>query len=262
MPSKKTSQVKTRRAKAANLAVGISSFWAISIYAYLSSGGKSNTGTYLVLFTLAAAAAWAWAIMKIRADQGAGKTLAELQALSPDEFEDWVGARFRDMGYSVKTTGAGGDHGIDLIAERGDEIAVIQCKNYRSRSVGEPVLRDLFGTMHHFEGTKAYLVTTGQLTQAAKAWVKGKPIEVWDDDRVAAISAQFARKTTEKAVLARAAVAAATEIGPVETAQTEPTAAGTCPRCGSALVERRNRQSGDRFLGCSSFPRCRYIQEL
>lgn len=31
----------------------------------------------------------------------------------------------------------------------------------------------------------------------------------------------------------------------------------TCPRCGADLVERTNRQSGEKFLGCSRFPRCR-----
>jgi len=33
--------------------------------------------------------------------------------------------------------------------------------------------------------------------------------------------------------------------------------AGKCPRCGANLVERTNRQSGEQFLGCSRFPRCR-----
>src|SRR5262249_40217135 len=39
----------------------------------------------------------------------------------------------------------------------------------------------------------------------------------------------------------------------------------TCPRCGAALVERRSRTaSSDQpaFLGCQSFPRCRYTRQL
>ena len=30
-----------------------------------------------------------------------------------------------------------------------------------------------------------------------------------------------------------------------------------CPRCGAAMVERRERSSGAGFLGCSRFPECR-----
>ena len=35
-----------------------------------------------------------------------------------------------------------------------------------------------------------------------------------------------------------------------------------CPRCGSPLVlrkARRGRHEGSEFLGCSSYPKCRYI---
>lgn len=33
-----------------------------------------------------------------------------------------------------------------------------------------------------------------------------------------------------------------------------------CPLCGSRLVQRRNRRTGSEFIGCSSFPSCRYVQ--
>jgi len=32
-----------------------------------------------------------------------------------------------------------------------------------------------------------------------------------------------------------------------------------CPRCDSDLVARKNRKTGEDFLGCSSYPKCRYI---
>ena len=31
----------------------------------------------------------------------------------------------------------------------------------------------------------------------------------------------------------------------------------TCPKCGEAMVMRTARASGDRFWGCSAFPKCR-----
>ncbi|RPJ67662.1 hypothetical protein DRW07_06705 [Alteromonas sediminis] len=56
-------------------------------------------------------------------------------------------------------------------------------------------------------------------------------------------------------------------LSPVHYMQTEPKAAMTtqvvCPKCGNELVERqakRGPHTGNIFLGCSNFPRCRYIE--
>lgn len=35
-----------------------------------------------------------------------------------------------------------------------------------------------------------------------------------------------------------------------------------CPKCGSELIVRKNNASGDFFLGCSDFPKCRYTAEI
>jgi hypothetical protein len=35
-----------------------------------------------------------------------------------------------------------------------------------------------------------------------------------------------------------------------------------CPRCGGVMVERPNRRTGERFLGCRRFPRCRGARSL
>lgn len=114
----------------------------------------------------------------------AAQVLCELRALSPIEFEHWAADRFRELGYSVETTATSGDHGVDLIVRKSVEIAIVQCKHYDYGVVGEPVVRDLYGSMHHYEANRAYLVTTGRLTQAACQWVLGKPITVWDREHL------------------------------------------------------------------------------
>jgi len=35
-----------------------------------------------------------------------------------------------------------------------------------------------------------------------------------------------------------------------------------CPRCTATMVERSNRQSGEKFLGCSRFPKCKGTREI
>jgi restriction system protein len=38
--------------------------------------------------------------------------------------------------------------------------------------------------------------------------------------------------------------------------------AGACPRCGGMMVERANKRSGDRFLGCNRYPDCKGTRSL
>ena len=96
---------------------------------------------------------------------------------------------------------------------------VVQCKNYRVCTVGEPVLRDLFGGVNATDAAGAYLVTTGRLTGLASVWIRGKLTDATDGRR----------QHTDALVNLRACVV------------------------GASLIERTNRRSGERFLVCSGF---------
>jgi len=34
-----------------------------------------------------------------------------------------------------------------------------------------------------------------------------------------------------------------------------------CVDCGEVMVPRRNRETGERFYGCSEYPECKYTEE-
>ena len=82
--------------------------------------------------------------------------------------EAWVGEWFRNLGYEVHITAFQGDHGVDLILS----------------TVGEASPAGSVGAMHHVGAHGVVLVTTGQLSKAARDWLVGKPIEVWDAPRL------------------------------------------------------------------------------
>jgi Restriction endonuclease len=107
-----------------------------------------------------------------------------LIGLAPEAFETWVGEQFRRSGYKVQATPFRGDHGVDLILTRDREKTVVQCKHHPLTTIGEPVLRDLFGAMNHLQADGGFLVTTGQVSKAAREWLVGKRIEVWDANRL------------------------------------------------------------------------------
>jgi len=109
--------------------------------------------------------------------------LSKLQAMDPIAFEKYVGTLFAKRGYRVQDTQASADEGIDLIVRQGRRMAVVQCKRYQG-SVGQPVVRDLYGVMLHTRANEAYLVTTGTVTAAARRWAEGKPIHLVDQHRL------------------------------------------------------------------------------
>jgi HJR/Mrr/RecB family endonuclease len=110
------------------------------------------------------------------------RKLEDLKAFSPDDFEALVAKLFEAYGHKVEPVGGNADHGVDILVMNGQgEKWVVQCKRY-SGSVGEPVVRDLYGTMLHEEAQGAYLVTTGTFTRRAQQWAAEKPIILYDGE--------------------------------------------------------------------------------
>ena len=190
---------------------------------------------------LGAVLAWRRAARHDAAFRQTGLTRADLKKLSPEQFEQWCAARLREQGFRVSEVGGQGDHGVDLIAERGEDRIVVQCKRWFGvRLVGEPQVRDLYGAMHHESATGAMVITTGVFSEPALAWARGKNMQLWDVERLIG--------GTPLAAITATAITAAS--------------ARPCPRCNGTLVRRVARRNQQPFFGCSTFPRCRYTQPI
>ncbi|MFW5713643.1 MAG: restriction endonuclease [Brevefilum sp.] len=112
------------------------------------------------------------------------RTLDSLLALSPKDFEQLVAELFEAYGHQAEIAGGTADHGVDVIVRQAQgEKWVVQCKRYAG-SVGEPMVRDLLGTLQHEEAQRAYLITTGSFTSRAKAWAEGKPLMLYDGEQL------------------------------------------------------------------------------
>nr|WP_302663323.1 restriction endonuclease [uncultured Agathobaculum sp.] len=115
-------------------------------------------------------------------------TTDDLMKVSPIEFEKICKSILETMNFNVATTKTVGDGGIDLIATREDVFFsgkyIIQCKRYAG-SVGEPVLRDLYGVVTAEQANKGILMTTGTFTASAKKFAARKPLELIDGEQLA-----------------------------------------------------------------------------
>lgn len=118
----------------------------------------------------------------------------DIDTLSGVEFEKVCKRLLERMGFSVETTKASGDGGIDLIGYNTQPLLsgkyIIQCKRYAG-SVGEPIIRDLYGVVTSERANKGILITTGHFTKSAISFAENKPIELIDGAQLKVLIEQY-----------------------------------------------------------------------
>ena len=180
------------------------------------------------------------------------RNLGFLQTLDPKVFQKLIWIAFRNSGYQVEETPFAKDGGVDGFLARDSKRLVLQCKRYRG-DIGEPTVRDLFGTIGHHGADGGILVTTGRVSEPAKAFARGKPIQLFDG----------------KALLDLLAIATLTDDSVPDDFVVPPGGEprvlreklrkdqlAKCPMCDGRLIFRTGRRGP--FYGCSRWPRCPY----
>ena len=237
---------------------GIVAFFVIryGIGAYLSAAGGPLLGpvgqqigsliaplAWLVMVACWLAAMMSWANARKRRILHDTRTdLGSLVTISWQEFEMLVGESYRRQGYEVVESGLGGkDGGIDLILSKHGRRELVQCKQWKRRQVNAFTVREMWGLVEHHGADAVHIVSSGNFTADARQFARGKPIYLVTGAEL------YERIRSAQAV--------------IDVGATGSPAAGNhltaCPVCSGAMVERRNRRSGERFLGCARFPACR-----
>ncbi|WP_353254117.1 restriction endonuclease [Salinisphaera sp. PC39] len=156
------------------------------------------------------------------------------------DFEHLVHAWFERQGYQVESTAAGADGGVDLVARKGGEVFLVQCKQWRAHKIGVSVVRELYGVMVARGAAGGFVVGVGEFTSDALEFAEGRNIELTD----------------ARAVIGEAGERTPSQSQPAGQERREP----ECPRCGSGMVRRtarRGANAGQDFYGCSQYPNCR-----
>ena len=168
-----------------------------------------------------------------------------LNAMSWQQFEALVSEAFRCKGYKVTGKGGGGaDGGIDLVLKKEGETFLVQCKQWRAVRVGVNIVRELYAVMAARGATGGFVVTSGVFTEEARAFAKGKHVELMDGKALH----RLIRGVRVPGKLFRDPLSVMT------------TGAPFCPECQSRMVMRKAQHganAGKPFWRCSQYPECK-----
>jgi HJR/Mrr/RecB family endonuclease len=108
--------------------------------------------------------------------------------------EEEVKELLQSMGLQATTTRTTGDGGIDIVAYSDSPVFsgkyVVQCKDWAG-SVGEGVVRDLYGVVTAEAANKGILITTGTISKSAQKFADGKPLELIDGEQLSKLLSKF-----------------------------------------------------------------------
>src|SRR4051812_40239524 len=128
---------------------------------------SSLAGWFAVLFLLPAPFAFYKSYRRRRVlDRQSG--IDSIRTLSWQQFEQLVSECYRGQGYTVHNRGgAGPDGGVDVELRIAAKKLVVQCKQWKTQTVGVVPVRELYGAMSAHEAHGAIFVTSGRYTPDA-----------------------------------------------------------------------------------------------
>ena len=196
------------------------------------------------------------------------RNLDSIRDLHWRQFEELVAEAFRRDGYTViENVGAGADGGVDIRLRKGGQSYLVQCKHWRKQRIGVATVREMFGVLVAESAREVFVVGSGTFTAEAVRFAKGKPIHLVDGDTLMEMVARVRRDESHGAH----ASSAHHEPHDAQARGQEPDGLGSthsdapsCPRCGGNLVvrtARKGKNAGQRFWGCETFPKCRFVRD-
>lgn len=147
----------------------------------------------------------------------------------------------------MEVTSASGDYGADLVLKKDGKKVVAQAKRY-SKDVGIMAVQEVIGAKSYYSANEAWVVTNSYFTKAARELAQTGSVRLVDRDELI----DFILELNSAAVKPE-------QIKNINS-RTTISNHGTCSKCGSPMVLKKGKRG--EFLGCSSFPKCRYTKNV
>ena len=163
------------------------------------------------------------------------------------QFEQLIALVYRKQGYAVsRRGGANPDGGIDLVIEKDGTRTAVQCKHWKTWSVGVKAVREFLGALTDSGIQRGLFVTLGGYTGEAKHLADKHGITIVNETDLARM-VEVTDASFDPAVL-----------------EILRDTRKLCPKCERQMelkTAKRGRGAGKQFWGCSGFPKCWFRME-
>ena len=161
------------------------------------------------------------------------------------QFEVYLKALFRELGYRPEVTKRSCDYGVDVIL-KGKNRIVIQAKRYGMKNrVGIGAVQEVYAGKAYYKADEAWIVTNSFYTKQAKELAKACQVKLIDRVELQ----NFINKVNPE----QKAEDVYQQVEPAER---------KCPVCKNQLVIRYSKKNDNKFFGCSQFPTCMHTEAI
>lgn len=190
-----------------------------------------------------------WSVGKIREIQilkrMAKSGIHYIDKMDGFQFEVYLKALFRELGYRPEVTKRSCDYGVDVIL-KGKNRIVIQAKRYGIKNrVGIRAVQEVYAGKAYYKADEAWIVTNSVFTKQAEELAKACQVKLIDRLGL--------QNLINKVNPEQKAEDVYQQIDPAER---------KCPVCKNQLVIRYSKKSDNKFFGCSQFPSCTHTEAI
>ncbi|WP_422850938.1 restriction endonuclease [Bacillus pseudomycoides] len=161
------------------------------------------------------------------------------------QFEVYLKALFRELGYRPEVTKRSCDYGVDVILKGRNRI-VIQAKRYGIKNrVGIRAVQEVYAGKAYYKADEAWIVTNSFYTKQAEELAKACQVKLIDRFELQNLINKVNPEQKAKDVYE--------QVNPAER---------KCPVCKNQLVIRYSKKNDNKFFGCSQFPSCMHTERI
>lgn len=164
------------------------------------------------------------------------------------QFEKLIELVYLSYRYEVRRSGgANPDGGVDLIIQTPAERIAVQCKHWKSWTVGVSQIREFVGALSISGIAKGNYFTMRGYTDEARDLGCKQGIQLYDEDQI--VELIFALESTRTA----------------EVMSLLSDTRKFCPKCEREMILRtagKGASAGQQFWGCSNYPRCKFTMKF
>lgn len=109
--------------------------------------------------------------------------ISDVDKLNGSSFELFCKVLFEKLGYSVSTTKASGDYGVDLIMTKDNFRSIGQCKRY-SDKVPISAVQEIVAAKNFYNCNDTFIITNSYFTQPAKNLAASNSVKLIDRNKL------------------------------------------------------------------------------